>query len=325
MRVVVSVAVWVTSLLGVAACETPASDRPAVMRLRLTHVAEGPRGVRVAPDRLEALTGVPFRDAARFERVPEGDPSDGALPARLWFAVTEGAGDARRVSLSLVVDASPDASLDDRGRTRGRGAGALEANVQLDASMSRGQVDGQLKRGGPGIDGDALVREAMVLALGILDARVALRRGEVARVPALLASQDPQLVLLALEWVRREGAAAMLPDVLRALRHDHPDVVVAAMETVATIGGPEHVGAILHRAPLLQVASAFRLYETLGRLGGPEAEAFLGFARRNEEDPALRSAADRALQSARARPAAPDGHGARRVEATFTRGHWRRP
>ena len=147
----------------------------------------------------------------------------------------------------------------------------------------------------------------MVLALGILDARVALRRGEVARVPALLASRDPQLVLLALEWVRREGGEDMLPDVLRALRHEHPDVVVAAMETVASIGGPEHVGAILHRAPLLQVASAFRLYETLGRLGGPEAEAFLGFARRNEEDPALRSAADRALQSARARPAAPDG------------------
>ena len=63
-----------------------------------------------------------------------------------------------------------------------------------------------------------------------------------------------------------------LTEVGARLRHDHPDVVVAAMETVATIGGPEHVGAILHRAPLLQVASAFRLYETLGRLGGPEAE-----------------------------------------------------
>ena len=159
MRGVVSVAVWVTGLLGVAACETPASDRPAVMRLRLTHVAEGPRGVRVAPDRLEALTGVPFRDAARFERVPEGDPSDGALPARLWFAVTEGAGDARRVSLSLVVDLPPrHGGVELHVGLEGAGTSSARASAVVEAGVGAG-VDDQGERDPMSIPGTLCHRE----------------------------------------------------------------------------------------------------------------------------------------------------------------------
>ena len=79
-------AVWFSGLLGVAACDAPAADRQAVVRLRLAHAAEGPRGARIAPERLDALTEAPFHDA---RRVPDEDTSVEVVPARLWFAVTE--------------------------------------------------------------------------------------------------------------------------------------------------------------------------------------------------------------------------------------------
>lgn len=274
----------------------PASTDVALSFVRVAH---GPRGEQVPPAQIEAAIDGALSRSARFSRVAPGE--EGAA-ATLWFHVTSTGGGARQVDLSLTVEGAVMAAVD--GRTQ---APALEATVRVTTDAN---------------DEGAVVTDALALALGILDARVALAAGEEGRVPALLASEDGQLVLLALAFVREHPSRAWLEGVQVALGHDDPDVALAAMETLGIVGGPAQVPAILARAPLLQMASAFRLYETLGRLGGAQAVSFLTFAHRNEEDPSLRAAAGRALQSARQVPA--DGRDAR-SQALVSRGHWKRP
>ena len=280
----------------------PKSRAPAEeIEVSLVRVTHGARGDRVSEPRIDAIVAAPFATAGRFRRSHvAGEGVEGAL----WFDVETTAKGARRVELSVSIAREARVSPGGPGR-------ALEAMVQVDSQAEAGASD------------DAAVAQALSLALGILDAQVVLERGEEARIPALLRSADPQIVLLALAWVRQRQRAEFLAPVVAALEHPHPDVAISAVETLGRIGDASHVGAILRQAPRLQIASSFRLYETLGRLGGGEAAAFLGFAARNEEDPALRSAARRALHS-RGRPGEP---GANSLEppTAAARGHWRTP
>ena len=275
------------------------AEKIAVTLVGATH---GVGGERVPQARLDAIVEPPFSKAGRFRlNRGAGDGVDGAL----WFDVETARGGARRVELSLSIARGA-------GLPAGGGRGALEAMVQVDSSAAADDSD------------DEAVREALSLALGIIDAQVSLERGEEARIPALLRSNDPQVVLLAMAWVRQRERTEFLAHVVAALDHRHPDVAIAAVETLGLIGHASHVPEILQQAPRLQIASSFRLYEALGRLGGPDAEAFLEFAARNEEDPALRSAARRALHS-RGRPG---DRGADPIEpptAAAARGHWRTP
>jgi hypothetical protein len=255
----------------------------------------------MSESRVDALTAASFAKAGRFQR--SAAPGEG-LPAAVWFDVEHGEGGARRVELSLSIARGDRASINGHGDV-------LEAMVQVDSLTGEGRSE------------DDAVAQALSLALGILDAQVALERGEEARVPALLRSEDPQIVQLALTWVRERRRVEFLPLVTSALEHSHPDVAISAVETLGVLGDSTHVPAILRQAPRLQIASSFRLYETLGRLGGPDAAAFLEFAGRNEEDPALRSAARRALhfqgRSGEPGARAPD------PSTAAARGHWRTP
>ncbi len=267
----------------------------------LVRVTRGARGDQVPHSRVDALTAAPFAKAGRFQRsATRGE----GLPAAVWFDVEHGEGGARRVELSLSI------ARGDRASIRGPGD-LLEAMVQVESLTGEGRSE------------DEAVAEALSLALGILDAQVTLERGEEERVPALLRSEDPQIVQLAMGWVRDRRRVDFLPLVTSALEHSHPDVAISAVETLGLLGDRTYVEAILRQAPRLQIASSFRLYETLGRLGGPEALAFLEFAVRNEEDPALRSAARRALHS-QDRSGEP---GARAPDSSTAaaRGHWRTP
>ncbi len=135
----------------------------------------------------------------------------------------------------------------------------------------------------------------------ILQARIDLARRTEGTVARLLGSPDPDQVLLALEWILRHPqhlqARAVSEQVAGLLEHDDDRVVLLAIDCIGEIGGPEHVAALLARIPVADTPQVNRAYDALARLGGPEAEGFLKFAARNEDEPIRRAAAERALQS----------------------------
>jgi hypothetical protein len=153
----------------------------------------------------------------------------------------------------------------------------------------------------------------------ILQARTDLARRSPGVVVTLLDDPDPQLVGLALEWLRDhpdDGPAIGLPErVAELINHPDADVRLLAIETIGAIGGPEHVDVLLDRIELNDASQVARTYEALARLGGAEARSFLEFAVRNEDEPERREAAERALQRL-------DGHSdASLIERVSGRGH----
>lgn len=199
---------------------------------------------------------------------------DDALPAELWFAEQPGPGGARDLIVGLRVQTPSDlhAALGDDG---------LEANVLLERDSGEASLAGDLNM-------------AIERAVAVLEARVGLARGDARRIRELLESTDPELVLLALEWTRdhRQGDPEV---VAQLLTHSDERVGLMAIEALGAIGGPDHVHALLRGVRLADPGQAHRAYEALATLGGPEAQAFLEFAARNEDEPERRQAANAAL------------------------------
>jgi hypothetical protein len=135
----------------------------------------------------------------------------------------------------------------------------------------------------------------------ILQARTDLARGTEGTVARLLDTGDPDRVILALEWILRHPehaqARAASSQVAGLLEHPDDRIALLAIDCIGEVGGPEHVAALLARIPVADTAQVNRAYDALARLGGPEAEGFLKFAARNEDEPVRRAAAERALQS----------------------------
>jgi hypothetical protein len=138
----------------------------------------------------------------------------------------------------------------------------------------------------------------------ILQARTDLARGTEGAVARLLESRHPDQVdqiIMALEWIRGHAHHAQARDsadrVAALLQHQDDRVASLAIECIGEIGGAEHVAALLTRIQVADTDQVNRAYDALARLGGPEAEGFLEFAARNEDEPIRRAAAERALQS----------------------------
>lgn len=168
-----------------------------------------------------------------------------------------------------------------------------------------------LERDSPTLDGDSALAADLQLATDrlatILQARLDLALGSPGAIEDLLRARDPELLILALEWVRdhpqpvsgHPPAPSDLPPVaLLASLIDHRDqrVGLLAIEAIGQIGGPEHVAAVLERVRLTDTTQVSQAYDTIARLGGPEAAGFLEFAARNEDEPGRRAAAQRALR-----------------------------
>lgn len=134
----------------------------------------------------------------------------------------------------------------------------------------------------------------------ILQARIDLARSTEGAVDRLLGQDDPDQVILALEWILKHvehpQAQAATARVASLLDHHDARIALLAIECIGEIGGPEHVPALLARIPVADTEQVNRAYDALARLGGPEAEGFLEFAARNEDEPVRRAAAERALQ-----------------------------
>lgn len=149
--------------------------------------------------------------------------------------------------------------------------------------------------------GDSAIREDLPLAAeraaAVLDAKV-----ELARTPQsaaqYLRDPDAEIALVALDWVEAQRDLPAANVVAAMLRHPDDRVMLRAVEVLGQIGSSAEVPALIAAARLNDRAHTGRLYEALSTLGGPDAEGFLSFAARNEDDPALAQLAERALDVA---------------------------
>lgn len=149
--------------------------------------------------------------------------------------------------------------------------------------------------------GDSTIREDLPMAaeraVAVLDAKV-----QLARTPRVagtyLRDPDPEIALVALDWVETQRDREAASVVSEMLHHPDDRVMLRAVEVLGQVGTAVEVPALIAAARLNDRAHTGRLYEALAALGGPDAEGFLAFAARNEDDPALAQLAERALDVA---------------------------
>lgn len=149
--------------------------------------------------------------------------------------------------------------------------------------------------------GDSAIREDLPLAAeraaAVLDANIQLARTpQVA--PTFLRDPDAEIALVALDWVETQRDFGAAPVVASMLHHPDDRVMLRSVEVLGVIGSAAEVPALIAAARLNDRAHTGRLYEALAALGGPDAQGFLSFAARNEDDPALAQLAERALDVA---------------------------
>ncbi|MEE9383267.1 MAG: HEAT repeat domain-containing protein [Nannocystaceae bacterium] len=213
------------------------------------------------------------------------------LTARVWARRGD---DARHVELLLRLEV-PEAL---RAGIRG---GVVEAHVGWPAD--------------PASDDAGAWEEASARAAKAVEAQFRLASGGDGVVAELLAADDPHLNVVAMEWLRSEGDRVRLQLVINMLGHTEPQVARLAVEIIGELGGPEHASALVRHVRLADPGHAHRTYEALASLGGVDAEGFLRFAARNEDDPqrqhTARVALDRLMRST----------GASNQRADILRGH----
>lgn len=135
-------------------------------------------------------------------------------------------------------------------------------------------------------------------AFAVLETRFALARGNHDAVRSLLRAEDPELVVLALEWIREHAPATFSRDVAELLGHDDERVTSLAVECLGYADDPGYARLIIHHARPMQRNYTREVYRALARLRGPEALGYLRFAAANEDDEALREEAERSLRHA---------------------------
>lgn len=261
-----------------------AESEPQPFQVRVT-VIDAHGGPELAEDRVQAIVrraldrAPSFAAAARNQRSwPRG--SELLVASLEYRELPDAADQGRDLLVRLVVEtpASVEATLGDDGLDvtvlLERGPG--EANLSVDLQLAADRI------------------------ATILQARTDLATGAPGAVDRLLESADPELVIQTLEWVRDhadESQASAAADRAAALiGHSDERVGLVAIETVGAVGGPEHVRLLLAGVQLADASQVHRAYDALSHLGGPEAERFLQFAARNEEEPGRRAAARRALR-----------------------------
>lgn len=141
------------------------------------------------------------------------------------------------------------------------------------------------------------IEAAADVAVRTLALRLRLARGHTDAAIGLLGVDDPETILLALEWTRDHPGAALADAVAARVDHDDPEVVILAMEVLALVGEARHASAVIRRVERWP-ALAREAYRTLGALGGADAVGFLQFAAANEDEAALQKEAERALTAA---------------------------
>jgi HEAT repeat protein len=190
-------------------------------------------------------------------------------------------GEVASAAGSRVLRVELDAQVPDELHTK--------LGTAVDATIELERTDGSIV---PTED----VPEALARAVAVLDAKLSLVTGDEGDARRLLGDPDPEIVVLALEHAQRQRWRTLADDVAKVLPGEDPRVTVAAVECLGEIGRPEHAHVMLEHVRLADSAQAQRLYEALAHLGGEEAQGFLEFAARNEDDPTMADVAERALR-----------------------------
>jgi len=206
-------------------------------------------------------------------------PTSTGLNGEFWYASRLDHQGGRKLLVHLRIDAPPELTSALRGQD-------LEATRVIES---------------PPLEHTAPLSDDLELAIertvAVLDAMVSLSRVDNPRILELLRGNDPELVALALEWVRDHRPPGFAEIVVDLLAHPEDRVALLAVETLGRVGSSAHAGALVQSVRLQDRGHALRVYEALSRLGGPQAEGFLQFAVRNEDDSELGAAAQRALES----------------------------
>lgn len=256
------------------ACGVPGPGRAAVAIERVTATSPELEGlVRTAID--EAVAGSP-------DFTGEGGRLGGALRLVGWVSASDQGGRPQvgggvvPAALFLYLELEVPA--------------ALRRQFDVPAITARAQLDGA-------VPSAAGLRAAAGAALGVLALRFALAGGDAEAAALLLRSEDPELVLLALEWTRDHPNPLLADAVALQVGHADLQVVKLALEVLAQIGEGRHASAVVRRVER-SPALAREGYATLAVLAGPDAVGFLRFAAANEDDLELQREAERALNAA---------------------------
>jgi len=271
MRLRSITAAWVVAL-GLVGCGATDAGRAPVLVDRV---------VASSPDEevalREAVTGALGR-GREFTAAPSG------LRLGAWLSSSDQAGpqpsmtrtDLRPAALFLHVE--------------------LEVPARLRSQFDVPTITAQAELPGAAVS-DAALANAAGAALAVLELRLDLAAGKTEAAVALLRADDPELRLLALEWVRDHPGAALADAVADQLEFEAPQVVMLALEVLVVVGDERHASAVVRRAER-SPGLAREAYRALAALGGPDAVGFLRFATDNEDEPGLREEAERALATA---------------------------
>lgn len=260
------------TLVLTVGCGADASAVPPSFALRIAAVTALPVDGVVLDE--AAVRGIVEGAAARSHSLVG---KDGTVDLPTWIHIGEIDGQAGgrvlRAEFASQVPAGHQAVL---GRS-------LEAVIELE------RRDGTL-------DADEDVPETLARGVSVLDAKLRLLRGGVEDARALLGDDDPEIVVLALEQVGRQRWRDEADRVAALVGHADARVVSAAVECLGIVGGERHATTLLRHVRLADADQTRRLYDTLAALGGDEAQGFLEFAARNEDDPLMADVAERALR-----------------------------
>ncbi|GEM_PF-2318285 len=267
------------ALVAVSLGCRPEGDREeGAYSLHLAAVVERSDGSAQAPARLRSACRRGLAGVDRFDVV--GEAGEDVLEAKIFYGeLPPGeAHEPARLLVYLRVDTPPDLE-------RAVGADAFDATVLVTREDEKSLAQD--------------LEHAVKRAAAVLEARVDLVKGEIGQVNELLRSRDPEIVSLVLEWLRLHPSDLYIHEVEQLLVSEHSMVALGAIETIAIVGGPAQVPALLRNLHLGDGGQVHRTYDALGMLGGPDAVAFLEFAVRNEDEPERQSAARQALERAR--------------------------
>lgn len=228
------------------------------------------------------------------QRLVRESVAETAGPAR-WFSADQGPELPTEVRYASLVEADGvpvlrvELEVDAPSELRAGLAPDMSATIELT------RTDGAVQMGRD-------LPVALERAVAILDARMTLARGTQAERTGVLADEDPEIVVLALDWVEARRARDMADAVVGLVGHEDARIALRAVECIGVVGSPEHARHLVVRPRTGDRAHANRLYEALANLGGDDAAGFLEFAARNEDDPAMAELAQRALTRVRAHP-----------------------
>jgi len=201
-----------------------------------------------------------------------------ALGAEVWFQEQVAEDGAREVYLQAQIEVPTELRP------------VLGAVIHATVILERDGVSEGL------LDDD--VAAATARAFAVLDTRLALARGDHEVVRGLLEVGDPELVILALEWIRENTPAEFAEDIVGLLAHTDERVTALAVECLGYAADAAMVGPIIRHARPMSRTQTREVYRALARLRGPEALGYLRFAAANEDDSLLREEAERSLRLA---------------------------